>query len=88
MKGQRPWPIAHDIRPHGSAEPRPASASSRPGKASAKTGADYKRPIPDAATLVQQRLEAAVVYALVEGFRHEWAWSIARPGHRVGASGA
>ena len=33
---------------------------------------DYQRPIPDAATLAQQRLEAAVVYALVEGFRHEW----------------
>ena len=33
---------------------------------------DYQRPIPDAATLVQQRLEAAVVYALVEGFRHDW----------------
>jgi hypothetical protein len=32
----------------------------------------YQRPIPDAATLAQQRLEAAVVYALVEGFRHEW----------------
>jgi hypothetical protein len=28
---------------------------------------DYQRPIPDAATLAQQRLEAAVVYALVEG---------------------
>jgi hypothetical protein len=34
---------------------------------------DYQRPIPDAATLAQQRLEAAVVYALVEGFRHEWS---------------
>jgi len=33
---------------------------------------DYQQPIPDAATLVQQRLEAAVVYALVEGLRHEW----------------
>jgi hypothetical protein len=33
---------------------------------------DYQRPIPDAATLAQQRLEAAVTYALVEGFRHEW----------------
>jgi hypothetical protein len=33
---------------------------------------DYQRPIPDAATLAQQRLEAAVVYALVEGFRHDW----------------
>jgi hypothetical protein len=33
---------------------------------------DYQRPIPDAAILIQQRLEAAVMYALVEGFRHEW----------------
>jgi hypothetical protein len=33
---------------------------------------DYQQPIPDAATLAQQRLEAAVVYALVEGFRHDW----------------
>jgi hypothetical protein len=33
---------------------------------------DYQRPVPDATTLAQQRLEAAVVYALVEGFRHEW----------------
>jgi hypothetical protein len=31
-----------------------------------------ERPVPDATTLAQQRLEAAVVYALVEGFRHEW----------------
>jgi hypothetical protein len=31
-----------------------------------------EQPIPDAATLAQQRLEAALVYALVEGFRHEW----------------
>jgi hypothetical protein len=30
------------------------------------------RPIPDAATLTQRWLETATVYALVDGFRHEW----------------
>jgi hypothetical protein len=33
---------------------------------------DDERPIPDATTLAQRRMETAVVYALVEGFRHEW----------------
>jgi len=33
---------------------------------------DDERPIPGAATLAQRRMEAAVLYALVDGFRHEW----------------
>ena len=77
-RGRQPWP--HSPR-HQAARQRGAQTGERFAQAwqgIRHDRCDYQRPIPDAATLALQQLEAAVVYALVEGPAMRGAWSITR----------